>query len=441
MVPMPPPATCLRLPKATEPAGAARSPAPNPVTAPPNRHALVIGAGLAGAAVCAALSRRGWRLTLVDAAEGPAQGASALPVGMLSPHVTRAPTPLSRLSSLGVAATLAELQRLVPQGRGWQACEVDNLGHDPGRWPAALVRPAALVQAWLEEAAQQGNLDCRWQTPVHHLLRTPTGWQALNAEGVCVAEAPVAVVAAAFGSLGLLAGNSALMGPPALPLRPVKGQMSLAAQRGTPRADRPCRDNGVYVPLYEDAGLPPRWPSRIWAMGSTYDRGVDDTTLSDQAHERNAASLDTICPPAAADLRDSLAKDGLLGWAQVRCASLDRLPLVGAVPDSNALQRLMEEAGHRRGRVPLENTPRQPGLYMLAALGSRGITLAHWCASQLAAALDGEPPATEDTDLLRAIDPARFAWKQARRQSADRVRSGPAIQTPGAAGTGAAAGR
>ena len=169
-------------------------PAPIPVTPSQSRHALVIGAGLAGAAVCAALAKRGWRLTLVDAAGGPAEGASALPVGMLSPHVTRVPTPLSRLSALGVAATLSELQRLVPQGQGWQACEVDNLGHDPGRWPAALVRPAALVQAWLAEAAQQGDLTFRWQASVQRLARTPNCWQALNAEGVCLAEAPVAVV-------------------------------------------------------------------------------------------------------------------------------------------------------------------------------------------------------------------------------------------------------
>lgn len=414
---MPPPASSRR--RATESAHAAPRPAPLPVTPPQARHALVIGAGLAGAAVCAALARRGWRLTLVDAAEGPAQGASALPVGMLSPHVTRVPTPLSRLSALGVAATLDELQRLVPQGQGWQACEVDNLGHDPGRWPAALVRPAALVQAWLREAAQQGGLDCRWRTPVHRLERTPTGWRAWTADGAPVAEAPVAVVAAALGSLPLLSGASALMALPALPLRPVKGQMSLAAQNGPAWADRPRRDNGVYVPLYEDAGLPPRWPGRIWAMGSTYERGVDDTGLSDQAHARNADSLESICPPAAAQLRAALAHGGLQGWAQVRCASLDRLPLAGAVPDGGALQTLMAQAGHRRGRVPLEDTPRHPGLYLLAALGSRGITLAHWCASQLAASMDGEPPnPQEEADLLRAIDPARFAWKQARRQPA-----------------------
>ncbi|MBE0586606.1 MAG: FAD-dependent oxidoreductase, partial [Hydrogenophaga sp.] len=76
--------------------------------------ALVIGAGLAGAASCVALARRGWRLTLLDAANGPSLGASALPVGMLSPHVTRAPTPLSRLCALGVSDMRAQLERLVP---------------------------------------------------------------------------------------------------------------------------------------------------------------------------------------------------------------------------------------------------------------------------------------------------------------------------------------
>ena len=87
------------------------------------RQALVIGAGLAGAAVCGELARRGWQIDLLDSASGPAQGASALPVGMLSPHVTRSPTPLSRLSALGMQATLGELKRLVPQGQGREARE------------------------------------------------------------------------------------------------------------------------------------------------------------------------------------------------------------------------------------------------------------------------------------------------------------------------------
>ena len=388
-------------------------------------HALVIGAGLAGAAVCAALARRGWHTTLIDAASGPAQAASALPVGMLSPHVTKAPTPLSRLSALGVADTRAELERLLPPGHGWQACEVDNLGHDPGRWPAALVRPGALVQAWLDEVRQTAGLTTVWNAPVARLRQGTiccapnhgsAGWQALDAQGHVLAEAPVAVVAAAFGSLALLQASAPELGATALPLRPVKGQMSLGAQHGPALAPRPQRDNGVFVPLYEDAGLAPQWPARVWAMGSTYLRGDASNTLSDADHERNALSLQAMVPEAAAQLRAAAAQGMLLGWAQVRCASLDRLPLVGAVPDVAALHSRMEQAGSRRGRVALEDTPRWPGLFMLGALGSRGLTLSHWCAQLLAAQIDGASLQAVAPDLVQALDPARFAWRQARKQ-------------------------
>ncbi|OOG88683.1 hypothetical protein B0E41_01705 [Hydrogenophaga sp. A37] len=381
---------------------------------------MVIGAGLAGSAVCATLARRGWKITLLDAATGPAQAASALPVGMLSPHVTRVPTPLSRLCALGVADARAELQRLVPQGHGWQACEVDNLGHDPGRWPAALVRPAALVNAWLDEARGLGGLDCRWGRRVAGLARTPDGtWVALDDSGRHIAQAPTVVVASAHGTRTLLEGHPGLTAT-ALPLRPVKGQMSLAALDGDPLAPRPMRNNGVFVPAYEDAGLPPEWPSRVWAMGSTYERGADNSTVEGASHERNAESLQEMHAPAASVLRQSAADGSLRGWAQVRCASLDRLPLAGAAPDVPALNALMNTAGARRGRVPMADTPRLPGLYLLTALGSRGLTLAHWCAHLLAARMSGDasPLPLTDPDLERALDPSRFAWKVARRQPA-----------------------
>lgn len=388
------------------------------------RHALVIGAGLAGAAICSALARRGWHITLVDAAEGPALGASSLPVGMLSPHVTRSPTPLSRLSTLGVANTLAELRRLVPQGAGWQACEVDNLGHDPGRWPAALVRPAALVHAWLEETRSLTSLDCHWNLPIAQLQPvqhgdavTPVMWQARNARGQRVAQAPVVVVAAALGSLDLLLDGHTGLTHDDLPLRPVKGQMSLAALEGPALADRPQRNEGVFVPRYEDMGLAPRWPTTIWTMGSTYERGLSDTRVTTEAHERNARSLQAMHPAAAQRLRNALGNDGLDGWAQVRCASLDRLPLVGAAPDTRALTLLRAA---QRSRVQLADVPRWPGLHLLSAMGSRGLTLAPWCAEQLAAQLSGEP-ASADADLLESLDPARFALKNARRQGGTRV--------------------
>jgi tRNA 5-methylaminomethyl-2-thiouridine biosynthesis bifunctional protein len=226
----------------------------------------------------------------------------------------------------------------------------------------------------------------------------------------------VVVIAAALGSLDLLPGSASESGGAAFPLRPVKGQMSLAALDGPPLAPRPQRQSGVYVPRYDDSGLPPTWPASLWAMGSTYARGAQDTGVTPEAHQDNARSLAAMVPEAAERLQAALATGQLLGWAGVRCASLDRLPLVGAVPDLHALAAWMQAAGARRGRLPLADCPRLPGVHLIAALGSRGLSLAHLCAERLARRIHGEPDDAEP-DLVSALDPARFAWKHARRQS------------------------
>ncbi|MEZ5644319.1 MAG: FAD-dependent oxidoreductase [Burkholderiaceae bacterium] len=383
-------------------------------------QAIVVGAGLAGAAACVHLARQGWHLHLIDQHAGPAEGASALPVGMLSPHVTRSPTPLSRLTAIGVPLTRLELANRLQQGHGWQACEVDNLGADAGRWPAALVRPGALVAAWLEEARQMGALRCQWSTRITSLRRArgdhgAPSWQALDDRGQFVAQAPAVVIAGALGSLGLAADAMHADDDGMLPLRPVKGQMSLGGLSGRPLGARPQRNQGIFVPEYEDAGLPPRWPGRIWAMGSTYERGVDNREVTNDAHARNAQSLTQLNPDAASHLEASQAAGQLLGWAEVRCASLDRLPLVGQLPDLPAWreQGLPMRYGRRQSALP--NVPRIPGLYTLCALGSRGLSLAALCGQLLAARMQGRDGEL-DPELTAALDPARFAWRRARRQ-------------------------
>ena len=111
-----------------------------------------------------------------------------------------------------------------------------------------------------------------------------------------------------------------------------------------------------------------------------------------------------------------------MGWSQVRCASLDRLPLVGGPPDVQALRQQLEAGRAQRQRVALADVPRWPGLHLLCAMGSRGITLAPWCATQLARQINGEPHQV-DPMLMAALDPARFAIKNARRQGGARERS------------------
>jgi tRNA 5-methylaminomethyl-2-thiouridine biosynthesis bifunctional protein len=420
---------------------------------PGPRQALVIGAGLAGAAACQALTSRGWQVTLLEQSDGPAHGASGLPVGLLSAHVTASETVLSRLSRPGMAMHLRELQRLVPEGAGWQATQVLNLrqgddteGLEPDEpsapaeassmpWlqcgtepiPAAMVRPSALVHGWLTEAQATGLLTTRWNSPVARLQRvsnpaagrpvsletthanhsgTATGeWQALDALGAVLAQAPHVVVAAAFGSADLLHPLGEAL-EPGVTLRPVKGQLSHATLSGEPMAPHPLRDHGVYVPCYSDSGMVPgcQVSHRMWAMGSTYERGQNNAQVTAQAHAKNIASLAAMLPQAQAVMEQAMADGTLQGWAQVRCASTDRLPLVGAVPARAAA----------KGNMKLPDVPRVPGLWALCALGSRGLTLSLLAAELLVALLEGEPIPMEK-ELCDALDPARFALKRARK--------------------------
>lgn len=407
---------------------APRWPVPRPTGVEPSegRHAVVIGAGLAGAALCASLTRRGWQVDLLDQHAGPAEGASALPVGMLSEHVTAQETMLSELSRIGMAWHWAQLQALVPVGAGWQPSQVTNL-HRPTTLPAALVRPAALVQAWLDQAQATGLLRTHWHAHVERLHPVdPSGhpfspatdatvpvslplWQVLDSHGQVLAQAPHVVVASAFGSATLLGPLVATRGqplaqsdpPPALPLRPVKGQMSFGPLTGAPLADHPLRDHGVYVPCYEDRQHPTA--QRLWAMGSTYTRGMNDSRVTTPDHERNADSLQAMLPQGHALMAQQLAQGALMGWAQVRCASQDRLPLAGAVPAPVPLHP----------NAQLHTLARWPGLWTLTALGSRGLTLSLLGAELVVARMLGEPwPLTRHQ--ADALDPARFVLKAAR---------------------------
>ena len=381
--------------------------APQPVW--PRPHVVVIGAGLAGAALCASLTARGWRVDLLDQHGGPAQGASGLPVGLLSEHVTAQPTVLSALSRTGMALQLRELHTLVPIGQGWQPTRVSQVPTQLGdpALPAAMVRPSALVQAWLAQAQATGLLHTHWHCQVDRLRQTasPTlgDWQVLNAQGQVLAQAPHVVVAAAHGSAALLAPHMGGMAdtPAEQPLRAVKGQMTWGPLTGPPHAPHPMRDSGVYVPCYEDSQHP--LLSRLWTMGSTYERGTNNRTTTSEAQARNAQRLQAMCPPAHALLQQQLASGALLNWAEVRCASLDRLPLVGAVPATGPL----------RPSTQLAALPRVPGLWTLCALGSRGLTLSKLSAELLVARLLGEPWPLEKRHA-DALDPGRFALKAAR---------------------------
>ncbi len=89
----------------------------------------------------------------------------------------------------------------------------------------------------------------------------------------------------------------------------------------------------------------------------------------------------------------------------VRCATRDHLPMVGNVPDYHAtLTHYADLADNKTSAAP---APVYPGLFMLGALGSRGLCSAPLCAEILAAQMSNEPIPL-DAGTLAALNPNRL---------------------------------
>ena len=354
----------------------------------------VIGAGLAGAAVAASLARRGWEVQVLDAARGPAEGASGLPAGLLAPHQSPDDNLLSRLSRAGVRATLQQLADLLPQGEAWALSGVleNRLGDDrpPPAVPqlapwtrvadasqlaraglppdahawwhekAAWVKPAALVQALLEHA----RIRRRWHSRVRRIERVGALWRVLGDGDEELAGAELVVVCAAYDSAALL--------PRPLALHAVRGQVSWGHD-GPAEPPFPLNGHGHFLPCVQVEGR------AAWLTGSTYGRGdmLRDERAED--HHANLERLAVLSPRSAQVLAGQFARQGVQAWSGVRCASADRRPLVG-------------EAA--------------PGMWVSIAMGSRGLSFSVLAGELLAARLHGEPLPLE-RKLADALDAAR----------------------------------
>ncbi|WP_296223432.1 bifunctional tRNA (5-methylaminomethyl-2-thiouridine)(34)-methyltransferase MnmD/FAD-dependent 5-carboxymethylaminomethyl-2-thiouridine(34) oxidoreductase MnmC [Ralstonia sp. UBA689] len=412
-----------------------RGPAEAPVWS--DRHAIVLGAGLAGCSVAERLAARGWRITLIDANDGPAGGTSAHRAAAMHPHVSIDDSVLSRLSRAGNllarrhwdaldragfatgfqptgvlqlaehADDAIEQQRVV-QALGYPADYIDWLDAaraaervgasvPQGGWwfaQAGWVAPPDVCRASL--AAAGSAVETRWNTRVESLRQDGGQWQAFDAHGGVIASAPVVVLANSLDAARLAPLASAS-------LKPVRGQLTDVPVAGL--------EPGVAWPgavVCGDGYLLPVEPgAQSVRFGSSFQPGESDMAERPADHAANLRRLAKLQPQQLAALA-RLDPAQLHGYVGVRCVSANRLPLIGAVADEAAA---MTPGFRLRG--PHAHLPRVPGLYAALAYGSRGLTWSVLGAELLAAQIDGGPLPLE-TDLAAALDPGRFILRALR---------------------------
>ena len=214
-------------------------------------------------------------------------------------------------------------------------------------------------------------------------------WQVLDGSARVLGEAPVLVLANAFDA-------SRLLGDVHLPLQRVRGQTTElpVATPGLRLPRLPLTGNGYVLPALADGRA---------LFGATSQRDDGEPGLRAGDHEHNLRQLARLT--GSAPSFDGSALTGRVGW---RCVAPDRLPLIGAVADGEAVQG----QGVRLDQPRF--VPRAEGLYLFTGLASRGITWSALGAQTLAALVSGAPCPLE-ASLLDAVDAARFVSRGARR--------------------------
>ena len=398
----------------------------------------IVGGGLAGCAVAAALAEQGRAAIVFERHDALAQEGSGNAAGVfhgvvhgddghharfhraaayearravaaaIAGHGARgAAAGLLRLARPGtdVAALHALLDRLgfaadtVRAVSAGEASALAGLGLTSPAWhfpDGGWVEPRGLARAYVERAGACVAVRCAVE--VASIRRAGGQWRLLDANGHELAIADTIVLANAGAALDVLESD-------ALPLRPSRGQTSGIASAGWPPAA------ALRLPLAGSGYLLPPLDGTTW-FGATSDEGDLEPAVREADHRANVARLaGLLAEPPAIDALGPLA--GRVAW---RWACPDRLPLIGAVPVAAVGEALNVDrpvAPSPRPEQP-RFAPRAPGLFVLSGLGSRGIAGSALGARVLAAAIAGAPMPLE-ADLLDAVDPARFASRAFRR--------------------------
>ncbi len=420
---------------------------------------VIVGAGLAGCALAAALAMSGRQVVLVERGAEVASDASGNAAGLFHGVVHAADGRHARFHRAaaftahdavagararhGVPGRTDGLLRLEPgtdaDARSLQSV-VDSLGL-PADYVGALtadaasalagvtltapawhyahggwVDPRALARSWLADAGS--NVELRSGCHVEALRRVGDRWILLDADDRTLVAATSVVLCNGSGAFD---GS----GDTPWPVRRQRGQVSSIALADVDPAAVPR------LPITGSGYVLPGIDGRVW-FGATSQWGDDDGAVRTADHRENLDRLGRLIVAAKAPPLDRVT--GRTSW---RWVSADRLPIIGAVPAASAESLGLAQSPSMRLDQP-RFVARAPGLFVCAALGSRGIASAALGARILAAAITGAPSVV-DADLIDAVDPARFLSRQFRRGEAARNREASSAAQPPEAGSPGAA--
>lgn len=396
---------------------------PPPLSA---QHVAVIGAGIAGSCVAAALARRGIKVSVIER-DAPGAGASGNRQGALYVKLAAETNHQSRFYLSGLLYSQRWLSQL-ESAELWQPCGVVQLAtsakeakrqqrfSEQHALPESVVAPLTgglSETAGIRVEAEHGLFypQAGWVRPkalCEHLLDAPNvtleqgnvtrldrendTWQLQLEDGRTLKADQVVIASAHYANQFTQTAS--------LPLQQVRGQVSeVALPDHIEGPKRVVCASGYVAPAIEG----------VLTFGASFVPNSADTHVTEEDHRRNVDELLQTLPALVAALEDAgapLTAQTLKGRAAVRAASPDKTPYAGPVPDAPAWQSAYAVLSKDASRVPEVAGEHYPGLWISTAHGSRGLSSAPLCAELIASRLCDEPMPLE-APLVDHLHPGR----------------------------------
>ena len=254
----------------------------------------------------------------------------------------------------------------------------------------AWLAPRQLVQHTFAFLEKQG-VQIKTLQKVTALSQTENGWQITTAENKTFCHEVV-----------VLANGHKLTDfeqTQKLPLYPVRGQVSqIPTSANLLKLKTVLCYDGYLTPVDQAK------TSHCIGASHVRDNATREFSLTEQ--QENQQKIQRNIPE---EWTKEVDTSGNLARIGVRCSVRDLTPMMGAVPHFSAQQTQYQNLFNlRRRKQPIEQAENYPNLYLIGALGSRGLTSAPFLGETLASLIYGEPlPMSED--LIHNLMPNR-SW-------------------------------
>jgi len=398
----------------------------------------IIGGGIASAALCLSLAKRGVKVRLVCQDPALAQAASGNRQGGFYPLINSQHDYLSQLYSQAFFYSRQTFSQfdMVNKGDCGELCGVIQLAYneslqqryqaisDSGLFPRDLlqwlspsqasdiagvalshralyypqggwVAPAQLTQVMLAHASKLSEVEVIYNRQVSQISYQNEQWRLdFNSDEPLYAQC---LVLANGHQLTNFAQTAQL------PLYQTSGQIShvQSTKQLSPLKTLLCYQ-GYLTPAHQQQHC----------LGASFERNKTTAQLTANEQAQNLEKLVDCTAGSQWPLTIRLNK--LAGKVGVRLSAKDHLPMVGAVPDFTATMAQYGDLARGKPASRYSPAPHYRNLYMIGALGSRGLCSASLLAEILACQLTGEPQPVNQA-LLDQLNPNRYWIKQLKR--------------------------